>query len=83
MQGRSELRNLSQYVASDRSWYHVLEGGRDGVSVVLGGAEEHSLLLSESMSDSSLIVVKSVTDVHLVGAGCVGTVLDALAGGTL
>jgi hypothetical protein len=35
------------------------------------------------MSDSSLIVVKSVTDVHLVGAGCVGTVLEALAGGAL
>jgi hypothetical protein len=51
--------------------------------VVLGSAEEHSLLLSELMSDSSLIVVKSVTDVHLVGAGCVGTVLEALVGGML
>jgi hypothetical protein len=51
--------------------------------VVSGGAEEHSLLLSESMSDSSLIVVKSVTDAHLVGAGCVGTVLEALVGGAL
>jgi hypothetical protein len=83
MCGHSELRNLSQYVASDRSWDHILEGGLDGVSVVLGSAEEHSLLLSESMSDSSLIVVKSVTDAHLVGAGCVGTVLDALVGGAL
>jgi hypothetical protein len=35
------------------------------------------------MLDSSLIVVKSITDAHLVGAGCVGTVLEALAGGTL
>jgi hypothetical protein len=35
------------------------------------------------MSDSSLIVVKSVTDAHLVGAGCVGKVLEALAGGAL
>jgi hypothetical protein len=51
--------------------------------VVSGGAEEHFLLLSESMSDSSLIVVKSVTDAHLVGAGCVGIVLKALAGGAL
>jgi hypothetical protein len=45
---------------------------------VSGGAEEHSLLLSELMSDLSLIVVKSVIDMHLVG-----TVLEALAGGML
>jgi hypothetical protein len=51
--------------------------------VVSGGAEEHSLLLSELMLDSSLIVVKSITDAHLVGAGCVGAVLEALGGGVL